>query len=235
MSNSYQGAPLASTNNFPPHAHAQSDDQDQAMDGRQAEYSQPGLSSPFHHPESGQPSEGAPPDQASGAQYPQGQDAKYNPSATPTSEYGMTPQSTRSNQFPDYAQRPGYAPDQRFPQAAPSQHPVMQTPQSPSQPLSNGISNGHQHAPNSSNDDVPVDPSIAAASPTYPPQPPHYPPHYPQHEMHYQHPPPMYARPGEYPPHAYPHPYAHYPPPMMGRPGPPGVSMTRSMLQLLTY
>lgn len=224
MSSTYPAAP--STNAYSPHTHAHSNGQSQSMDARQTDYAQPGLSLPYTQPQLGQTSEEPSADQASAAQYSQGQDVKFNPSATPTSEYGMTPQSARQTHFPEYAQRPPY-PDQRY-QASAGQHPNMAHPQSPCQPLVDGPAVNHEPSTSTHSDhDIPVDPSIAAASPTnYPPQPPHYPPPYPQHDMgHYQ--PPMYARPGDYPPHAYGHPYpGHYgPPPMMaGRPGPPGVS-----------
>lgn len=218
MSNTYPAAPT--TSNYSPHPNAQGDGQSQPMDARQGEYAQPG-NPPYIQPKPDQPSEESAPDQASAAQYKfEGQ----NTSATPNSEYGMTPQSARQGQFPEYAQRPPY-PDQRYPPSAGQHYPNMAHQQSPSQPITDGATQNHQHAPNSVSDNhVPIDPNIAAGSPTYPPQPAHYPPHYPQHDMHYG-PPPMYARPGEYPP-PYGHPYqGHYgPPPMMGRPGPPGVS-----------
>lgn len=200
------------------------------MEGRQAEYAQPGLSSPLQHLESGQPSEEHSADQASAAQYSQGQDVKFNPSATPNAEYAMTPQSARSGHFPEYAPRPGY-PDQRYQQTSAGQHPNMPPPQSPSQALSDGTPNYHQDATINSDNDVPVDPNIAASSPTYPPHPPQYPPHYPQHDMHYAQPPPMYGRPGEFPP-GYGHPYAGYGPPPMMRPGPPGVGQGAQCMSL---
>ncbi|WEW59769.1 hypothetical protein PRK78_005249 [Emydomyces testavorans] len=84
---------------------------------------------------------------------------------------------------------------------------------SPSINLQDGQQNGHRNPTQMKSDtDVPIDPSIAAASPTYPPP---YSPYQPQgHDMaQYQgHPPPqMYARPD------WPHQYAQHPP---GLPGP---------------
>ncbi|KAF2661248.1 hypothetical protein K491DRAFT_483109 [Lophiostoma macrostomum CBS 122681] len=77
------------------------------MDGRQTDYPQSGLSPPYpNFPEP--PSEGSSADQASAAQYPQGQDPRasnFSSSATPTSEYALNPSSARSGTFPEYIQR----------------------------------------------------------------------------------------------------------------------------------
>ncbi|OCL04540.1 hypothetical protein AOQ84DRAFT_115785 [Glonium stellatum] len=145
--------------------------QTQSMDGRQTDYPQS--------------------DQASAAQYPQGQDPRasnFSSSATPTSDYGINPSSARSGSFPEYIQR-SYQPGAQGANAG-----------------------GMAQATN---------PSIAAAtSPTYPPH-GQYSPYTPQHDMqHYPgHPAtPMYgARPewgGQYPPHhmQYPHPASSGPP-----------------------
>ena len=82
---------------------------------------------------------------------------------------------------------------------------------SPSMSLQDGQQNDHHHPPNiKSNADVPVDPNIAASSPTYPPYSPYAP-----HDMsgHYQgHPPPGY------PPQHWPQQYAGHPHGMPGGP-----------------
>lgn len=193
------------------------------MDGRQTEYPQTGLNSPYPtFPEP--PSEDPSADQASAAQYPQGQDPRasnFSSSATPTSEYATIPSSARSGSFPDYIQR-SYQPGAQGAAAG-----GMAQPQSPSMPLQDGQSNDHQPPQLKSDSDVPIDPSIAAAtSPTYP-QHQQYSPYTPHHEMqHYSgHPQtPMYAsRPewaGQYPQHGMP--YGH--PSTSGPPAPAMVS-----------
>ncbi|KAF2016304.1 transcriptional regulator [Aaosphaeria arxii CBS 175.79] len=200
------------------------------MDGRQSEYPQSGLHSPYPtFPEP--PSEGSLADQASAAQYPpppQGQDpraANFSSSATPTSEYAINPSSARSGSFPEYIQRPY----QQSPQGANAAN--MAQPQSPSMPLPDGSHLDHQQSQLKSDDNVPIDPSIAAAtSPTYP-QHGQYSPYTPHHSemQHYQgHPQtPMY--PAQRPDWAaaqaqYPHglPYGH--PASSGAPAPAMVS-----------
>lgn len=195
------------------------------MDGRQSDYSQTGLSSSY--PSFPEPqSEGSPSDQASAAQYPQGQDprsANFSSSATPTSEYGINPSSARSGSFPEYIQRP-YPP-----QSGQASHPGgMAQATSPSMPLHDGQNNSHNPHSIKSDSDVPIDPSIAAAtSPSYPPH-AQYSPYGAQHDMSYQGHPgtPMYPqRPewgGQYPPPT-PHgmPYGHGP----ASSGPPAPAM----------
>lgn len=187
------------------------------MDGRPSDYPQSGLSEPyptFPQP----PSEPEPTDQASVAQYPQGQDPRannYSNSATPTSEYQLNPSSARSGSFPEYLQR-SYPPSAQGAAAG-----GMAQQQSPSMPLSDGQTNDHQPQQLKSDSDVPIDPSIAAAtSPTYP-QHGQYSPYTPHHDMqHYPGQPttPMYpSRPewaGHYPQHpmGYPHPSTSGPP-----------------------
>lgn len=170
------------------------------MDGRQPDYPQSGLNSPYA-PYNGHPSEGSSADQTSAVQYQQqGQDYKssnFSSSATPDSSYGL-PQSARSGSFPEYIQR-SYADGQqqtRYPTGAQQQSGMAQT-SSPSLSSSDGPqSNGH--ANNSKSDsDVPIDPTIAQSSPTYPP-PHNYSPYPPaQHDMQQQYPggPMSYARP----------------------------------------
>jgi len=168
------------------------------MEGRQTEFAQPGLNTYPTFPEP--PSEGTPADQASAAQYSQDNSA-----------------SARSGSFPEYIQR-SYQPGAQGANAG------MAQPQSPSMPLQDGQANDHQQQLKS-DDNVPIDPSIAAASsPTYPPH-GQYSPYTPHSDMqHYPgHPTtPMYAqRPewaGQYPQHP-----VHYGHPATS--GPPGPAM----------
>jgi len=196
----------------------------QPMDGRQSEYPQSGLSSPYPtFP--GPQSQGSPADQASAAQYPHGQDprsANFSSSATPTSEYGIPPASARSGSFPEYVNRGYHTPSGQGANAG-----GMAQATSPSMPLPDGQASNHNAHNIKSDPDVPIDPSIAATSPTYPPQ-PQYSPYQPQHDMtHYQgHPgvygaPPDWARPGQYPP---PHMAYGHPPATSGPPSAPLVS-----------
>jgi hypothetical protein len=197
----------------------------QHMDGRQTEYPQSGLSPPYtafnEHP-----SEGTSADQASAVQYPPGQDpraANFSSSATPTSEYGIPPSSARSGSFPDYIQRQHYTPAGQGATAG-----GMAQATSPSQPLQDGQASNQNGNNIRSDAEVPIDPSIAAASPTYPPQ-HQYSPYQPHHDMS-QYPaahPGVYGRPdwagGQYqtPPQHMPH-YGH--PSSTGPPTPAMVS-----------
>ncbi|KAF2084835.1 hypothetical protein K490DRAFT_48212 [Saccharata proteae CBS 121410] len=177
------------------------------MDGRQNDYPQSGLNSPYHFTP-GPTSEGSSADQASAAQYPQGTDPRtsnFSSSATPTSEYGINPSSARSGSFPEYIQRSQYQP------GAHSNAGNMAQATSPSMPLPDGQQSNHSASSLKSDPEVPIDPSIAAAtSPTYPAH-GQYSPYPPQHEMpHYSGHPgtPVYARPewgGQYPPPMYGH------------------------------
>ena len=200
-----------------------------SMDSRQGEYPQSsGLGPPDQHVNKASDSEASSsnPDHAPPAQYTPQQDVKFNPSAaaTPTnSDYSLNPSSARSGTFPEYIHRGGY-PDasqqqQRYhPTSAPNGATPnnMAQPSSPSMPLVDGQPSDHPDSARNanSNNEVPVDPSIAASSPTYPPT-HHYSPYPPQHEMPPQyHTPPMYPRPeygGPYsaPPHGLPGTYGH--------------------------
>lgn len=208
------------------------------MDARQQDYPQSGLSLPYpSFPEP--PSEGTSADQASAAQYPPpGQDPRAS-NLTPTSDYSLNPSSARSGSFPEYLQR-------SYPPGAQSQAPGgMAQQQSPSLPLSDGQANDHhQQQQHKSDSDVPIDPSIAAAtSPTYSHQ-QQYSPYTPHHDMqHYPgHPQtPIYAsRPewaGQYPQPGmhYGHPASSGPPaPAMVSPvqRPPTVSLSESTIAL---
>ncbi|KAK5169582.1 uncharacterized protein LTR77_005559 [Saxophila tyrrhenica] len=158
------------------------------MDGRQQEYPQSGLSSPYA-PYNEAQSERSSADQASAVQYQPSSDYKpstFSSSATPNSDYGL-PQSARSGSFPDYIQR-SYADGQpnRYPPSAAGGHAGMAQTSSPSQSMSDTQQpNGHASNNMKSDGDVPIDPSIAQSSPTYPPH--NYSP-YPQqqHDMQQQ-------------------------------------------------
>ncbi|KAL4935392.1 hypothetical protein BDV06DRAFT_234356 [Aspergillus oleicola] len=197
------------------------------MDNRPAsEYAQSGSHSPYPLPSTATHSEFIPADQASAAataQYTSQPESRPNPQYTPQPEVrpgtsSNTPQSDYSlNQpppparspYPEYLARPPqyhHAPNSQPGGAAgmaQATSPFMNT-------LNDGHQNGHRnHSTNVKSDaDVPIDPSIAANSPTYPPP---YSPYQPQgHEMTAQYqghaPPPhpqMYARP-DWAPHGYP-------------------------------
>jgi transcription factor CON7 len=197
----------------------------QHMDGRQTDYPQSGLISPY--PTLSKPhSEGSSVEQPAAAQYPQGQDPRssnFSSSATPNSEYGIAPSSARSGSFPEYIQRPHYTPTGQGPPTG-----GMAQATSPSMPLQeNQTSNSNpQHV--KSDREVPIDPSIAA-SPTYPPQ-PQYSPYQAPDMSHYPaaHP-GVYARPewaqGQY---AGPPPMPHYGHPASS--GPPSAGLVSPVL-----
>lgn len=149
--------------------------------------------------------------------------ANISSSTTPQSDYGLNqppPTAAARSPYPDYLARPPQY--HHAPNTQPSGAAGMAQATSPSMTiLSTSDGQIHDHHSNSTNNnmksdtDVPIDPSIAATSPTYPPP---YSPYQPQgHDMtQYQgHPPPpppqMYARP-EWP-HGYQH--GHH-----GLPGP---------------
>lgn len=127
-----------------------------------------GLPSPYPSTFGDNQSEASSVDHASAAQYATQQEVRsntnnYSASATPTSEYGVYPQSARSNSFPDHIQRP-YPPASNH--SGGSGGGMAQTPTSPSMSLRDG--RNHQNPPQVISDsDVPIDPSIAAPSPTY--------------------------------------------------------------------
>ncbi|KAI9158940.1 C2H2 finger domain transcription factor CON7 [Paramyrothecium foliicola] len=131
------------------------------MERSAPEYSQSGLPSPYPSNFGDNHSEGSSADHASAAQYPVKQEVNYSTSGTPTSEYGVYPQSGRSGSFPEHIQRSYH------PASSASSAGMAQQQNSPSMPQQDGRS--HQaHAVKSSDNDVPIDPSIAAPSPTYP-------------------------------------------------------------------
>lgn len=176
--------------------HLHKDHPQQSMDGRQPEYPQSGLNSPYA-PYHGHQSEASSADQASAVQYQPSQDYKssnFSSSATPSSDYGL-PQSARSGSFPEYIQR-SYADGQqsRYPPGQ-NGHAAMAQTSSPSQSMPEGVqSNDHAQNDRSSDGNVPIDPTIAQSSPTYPSH--GYSPYPPQqHEMQQYQGQPMYGRP----------------------------------------
>lgn len=131
-----------------------------SMDRSAPEYSQSGLPSPYPSNFGDSNSEESTADHASAAQYPVKQEVNYSTSATPTSEYGVYPQSARSGSFPEHIQRSYH------PASSTSSGGMAQQQNSPSMPQQDG--RNHQAHPVKSDNDVPIDPSIAAPSPTYP-------------------------------------------------------------------
>jgi hypothetical protein len=136
-----------------------------SMERSAPEYSQSGLPSPYPSNFGDTQSEASSVDHASAAQYATQQEVRssnYSTSATPTSEYSVYPPSARSSSFPDHIQR-SYHPASN---QSGSSGGMAQTPTSPSMPLHDG--RNHQHPQQVKSDtDVPIDPSIAAPSPTY--------------------------------------------------------------------
>ncbi|KAI1180288.1 hypothetical protein F4777DRAFT_574048 [Nemania sp. FL0916] len=151
---------------------------DSPMERNVHDYSQSGLPSPYPSVSGDNQSEASSADHASAAQYPSNQEARpasYSASATPNSEYGTYPQSARStSSFPEHSLRQ-YHPASNH--NGNSGGMAQQTTTSPSMPLQDG--RNHQPQQVKSDSDVPIDPTIAAPSPTYPhgqyspyPQPP---------------------------------------------------------------
>jgi hypothetical protein len=146
-----------------------------SMERSAPEYTQSGLPSPYPSNFGDTQSEASSADHAPAAAaaaapapYSAQQESRpnYSTSATPTSEYGVFPQSARSGSFPEHIQRP-YHPASSHAGGAGG---MAQTPTSPSSvpvPVPDGRS--HQNPPQGpkSDSDVPIDPSIAAPSPTY--------------------------------------------------------------------
>ncbi|KAK4043298.1 hypothetical protein C8A01DRAFT_43788 [Parachaetomium inaequale] len=136
------------------------------MERAAPEYSQSGLPSPHPSVVGDTQSKAEPVDPASAAQYATQQEARassYSNSATPTSEYSVYPTTSRSATFPDM-QRSYH----------PANNPngngggMPQTPTSPSMPLPDGRSHQNPQPEQAKSDSaLPIDPSIAGASPTY--------------------------------------------------------------------
>jgi hypothetical protein len=99
------------------------------------------------------------------ALYPSQQEVRPNVYATantPTTEYGVQPASARSGTFPEQVHRQ-YHPASNHGVSSGS----MAQSTSPSMSLQDGRSD-HHNSTMKSDQDVPIDPSIAASSPTYP-------------------------------------------------------------------
>lgn len=170
-----------------------------SMDRGAPEYSQTGLHSPYPSALQGaddKSTENQTADTSSAAHY-NPQDVRsnnYSSTATPTSEYGVHPASARSGSFPEHIQRQ-YYPSSNHSGSSGS----MAQPTSPSMPLQDGRNHQNHAQQHKSDADVPIDPSIAASSPTYPPQYGQHSPYPPQQDMSHgypQHPGgPMYAQP----------------------------------------
>lgn len=184
------------------------------MERGASEFSRSGLNTPYTATFN-DASVDSPAEHQSPASYPaqEVRPVNYPASATPTSEYSVHPSSARSSSFPEHIQR------QYYPSSSHSgSSGGMAQPTSPSLPLQDGASNHHAQQIKS-DQDVPIDPSIAASSPTYPPHGGPYSAYPPQQEMSHaypQHPGgPMYAqqpRPdwagyGQHPQHGMPAPY----------------------------
>jgi len=86
----------------------------------------------------------------------------YANANTPTSEYGVQPISARSSSFPEHIHRQ-YHPASNHSVSSGS----MAQSTSPSMSLQDGRTD-HHNPSMKSDQDVPIDPSIAASSPTYP-------------------------------------------------------------------
>jgi hypothetical protein len=155
-----------------------------SMDRGATEYSQSGLHSPYPNAFNDAQSEEISADHASAAQYTPQQDVRsnYSTSATPTSEYGVYPASARSVSFPEHIQRQ-YHPASNHSGSSGG----MAQSTSPSMPLQDGRPN-HHNPQIKSDQDVPIDPSIAASSPTYPAHGGQYSPYPPQQEMQHGYP-----------------------------------------------
>ncbi|RNJ52695.1 hypothetical protein D7B24_003064 [Verticillium nonalfalfae] len=136
-----------------------------SMERSAAEYSQSGLPSPYPSHCGDTRSEGSSADHSSAAHYSSQQEVRpsnYSTSATPTSEYSVYPPSARSGSFPEHIHRPYH------PATNPSggSGGMAQQASSPSLPQQDGRNHQPNQHPKSDND-VPIDPSIAGPSPTY--------------------------------------------------------------------
>ena len=136
-----------------------------SMERGAPEYSQSGLPSPHPSVVGDTHSKAEPVDPATAAaQYATQQEARsasYSNSATPTSDYSVYPTTSRSSTFPDMQR---------------SYHPATNPnggsggmPQTPTSPSSMPLHHGRNLQPEHPKSDsaLPIDPSIAGASPTY--------------------------------------------------------------------
>ena len=137
-----------------------------SMERGAPEYSQSGLPSPYPSTVGDTQSEASSADHATAATAPYGTQQEvrpptYSATATPTSsDYGVYPGSARSTSFPDTHIRSHYQASNH----GGSSGGMAQTPTSPSMPTQDGRS--HQAPNHKSDTEVPIDPSIAAPSPT---------------------------------------------------------------------
>ena len=156
-----------------------------SMDRGATEYSQSGLPTPYPNAFIDAQSEETSADHASAVQFTPQQEVRpnnYSTSARPTSEYGVYPASARSGSFPEHIQRQ-YHPASNHSGSSGG----MAQSTSPSLPLQDGRPN-HHTAQIKSDQDVPIDPSIAASSPTYPAHGGQYSPYPQQQEMQHGYP-----------------------------------------------
>jgi hypothetical protein len=154
-----------------------------SMDRGATEFSQSGLPTPYPNAFIDAQSEETPADHASAAHFTPQQEVRsnnYSTSATPTSEY--YPASARSGSFPEHIQRQ-YHPASNHSGSSGG----MAQSTSPSLPLQDGRPN-HHTTQIKSDQDVPIDPSIAASSPTYPAHGGQYSPYPPQQDMQHGYP-----------------------------------------------
>ena len=185
-------------------------------------------------------------DQSSVATYtPQtdGRSTNLSSNNTPQSDYGITPTSARSSGFPDPLARYSH-----YPQVPPQQHhhhhsgavATMAQPNSPSMSLPAGSENNQTSNHVKSNSELPIDPAISQASPTYPPGYPYPPPGPHMSPYADQQHPAMYARPEwGYPQHpgmqpSYGHPPTSQPPPPPNQQRPGQVSQSRRCAYCMT-
>ncbi len=127
-------------------------------------YPQSGLPSPYSSNFGDSISEGSSADHASAAQHPTKQEANYPATAAaPSSEYGAyhPPPVPRPGSLSGHLQR-SYSPTRSLSSGGMAQ----QQPNSPSLPQQDGRS--HQAPAVKSDNEVPIDPSISAPSPSYP-------------------------------------------------------------------
>lgn len=171
--------------------------------GGAPEFPQSGLHSSYPHALTNAQAEETPADNPSAPQYPSQQvevkpspnqnQTTYSATGTPTPDSAYYPGTTRSGSFPDPNLHRTYHPSSNH---SGSSSAGMAQPNSPSLPLQDG-SSSHQNNQIKSDQDVSIDPSIAASSPTYPPHSGQYSPYPPQQEM--QHGYPSHQSGGMYP------------------------------------
>lgn len=150
-----------------------------SMDRSASDYSQSGLPSPYpsNCGDNQSEAQSVTVDTSSAAQYNasaqqevrSNNTGNYSASATPTSEYGVYPASARSSSFPDHLQQRSYHPASNH---SGSSGGMAQTPTSPSASLPQDARHRsypavHQRDIKSDTGGAPIDPSIAAPSPTY--------------------------------------------------------------------